>query len=140
MTRTTDFGGYIWSLCLNIEDIQTTPDGTITLACDREAIVLDLDMVTALGIVVTALVTNSYDRAFPGGRGAIIVSAHCSNSDGDHDDRRRSAQAESKRHGLGLVRRLIEQIRGTVEVKSDQGTVWTITFPVELAVASLAVV
>jgi MFS family permease len=37
---------------------------------------------------------------------------------------------ESKRHGLGLVQRLIEQVSGTVVVKSDQGTVWDIRFPI----------
>ena len=38
-------------------------------------------------------------------------------------------QIESKRHGLGLVRRLIEQVRGTVILNSNQRTVWTIQFP-----------
>ena len=35
----------------------------------------------------------------------------------------------SKRHGLGLVRRLMEQIGGAVRVVSDRGTKWTIVFP-----------
>jgi hypothetical protein len=35
------------------------------------------------------------------------------------------------RHGLGLVRRLVEQVRGTASVASDRGTVWTIKIPVE---------
>jgi two-component sensor histidine kinase len=37
--------------------------------------------------------------------------------------------AENKRQGVGLVRRLVEQIRGTVKLESDHGTVWTIKFP-----------
>jgi two-component sensor histidine kinase len=41
------------------------------------------------------------------------------------------AKAESKRHGLGLVRRLVEQVRGSVVVNSEHGTVWTIKIPVE---------
>jgi two-component sensor histidine kinase len=43
------------------------------------------------------------------------------------------ANGESKRHGLGLARRLIEQVRGTAMVNSDHGTVWTIRFPTVLA-------
>jgi len=37
--------------------------------------------------------------------------------------------ATSKRHGLGLVRRLMEQIDGAVRVVSDRGTTWTLAFP-----------
>jgi two-component sensor histidine kinase len=139
MTRTTDFGGYLRSLCLNLAEIQAAPDGSVTLTCDSEAIVLDLDVVTALGIVVAEVVTNSYDHAFPGGkRGSIIVSVHRVDGDGDiatmtisDDGTGFLAKAESKRHGLGLVRRLVEQVRGSAVVESGHGTVWTIKIPAE---------
>jgi two-component sensor histidine kinase len=36
----------------------------------------------------------------------------------------------SKRHGLGLVRRLMEQVEGSVALRSDHGTVWTMKFSV----------
>jgi two-component sensor histidine kinase len=137
MTRTTDFGGYVKSLCLNLAEIQATSDGSVTLTCDSDAIALDLDVVTALGIVVAEVVSNSYDHAFPGGkRGSIIVSVR--RHDGDvatmtisDDGTGFLAKAESKRHGLGLVRRLVEQIRGSASVDSDHGTVWTIKIPIE---------
>jgi len=139
MTRTTDFGSYVKSLCLNLAEIQAAPDGSVTLDCDSDAIVLDLDVVTALGIVVAEVVTNSYDHAFPGGkRGSIIVSVR--RTDGDaatmtisDDGAGFLAKAESKRHGLGLVRRLVQQVRGSAIVTSDHGTVWTIKIPVERA-------
>jgi two-component sensor histidine kinase len=139
MTRTTDFGSYVKSLCLNLAEIQAAPDGSVTLACDSEAIVLDLDVVTALGIVVAEVVTNSYDHAFPGGKtGSIIVSVRRADGDADiatmtisDDGTGFLAKAESKRHGLGLVRRLVEQVRGSAVVNSDHGTVWTIKIPVE---------
>jgi two-component sensor histidine kinase len=35
----------------------------------------------------------------------------------------------SKRHGLGLVGRLAEQVAGTASVAADKGAVWTISFP-----------
>jgi two-component sensor histidine kinase len=98
-------------------------------------------VVTALGIVVAELVTNSYDHAFPGGKGATIVSVRRPALDDDlatitisDNGKGFKAKPESKRHGLGLVRRLIEQIRGTAMVDSDNGTVWTIKFPVGNAV------
>jgi hypothetical protein len=48
MTRSTDFGNYVKSLCLNLAEIQEAPDGGVTLSCDSDAIVLDLDVGTAL--------------------------------------------------------------------------------------------
>jgi two-component sensor histidine kinase len=137
MTRTTDFGGYVKSLCHNLAEIQAAADGSVTLSCDSDAIVLDLDVVTALGIVVAEVVTNSYDHAFPGGkRGSIIVSVHRAEDDVAimtirDDGAGFPAKIESKRHGLGLVRRLVEQVRGSAVVESDHGTVWTIKIPVE---------
>ncbi|MEA2829417.1 MAG: hypothetical protein QOF22_165 [Bradyrhizobium sp.] len=135
MTRTTDFGSYVTSLCNSLAAIQGAPDGTITLKCESEAINLDLDMVTALGIVVAELVTNSYDHAFPEGRGAIHVSVRrvagepgqailtISDTGGGF-----TAKVDGKRHGLGLVQRLVEQIRGTVSLSVEHGTVWSVAF------------
>jgi two-component sensor histidine kinase len=137
MTRTTDFGSYVRSLCLNLAEIQAAPAGRVTLTCDSDAIVLGLDVVTALGIVVAEVVTNSYDHAFPEGkRGSIAVSVR--RTDGDiatltisDDGTGFLAKAENKRHGLGLVRRLVEQVRGRAIVNADHGTVWTIKIPIE---------
>ncbi|HVA14242.1 MAG TPA: histidine kinase dimerization/phosphoacceptor domain -containing protein [Stellaceae bacterium] len=136
MTRTTDFGSYVKSLCLNLADIQSIADG-VTLTCDSDSLILDLDVVTALGIVVAELVTNSYDHAFPDGKGSTVVSVRRAAGDDDMATMTISdngtgfkTTAESKRHGLGLVRRLIEQVRGTAMVDSHHGTVWTIRFPV----------
>jgi two-component sensor histidine kinase len=148
MTRTTDFGGYVRSLCLNLAEIQAASDGGVTLVCDSDAIVLDLDVVTALGIVVAEVVTNSYDHAFPAGsKGSIIVSVHRAAGNGDADVATMTisddgigfpAKTESKRHGLGLVRRLVEQVRGNAVVVSDRGTVWTIKIPVERVAQPIA--
>jgi two-component sensor histidine kinase len=41
------------------------------------------------------------------------------------------AKAESKWHVLALVRRLVEQVRESVVVNSEHGTVWTIKIPFE---------
>ena len=42
------------------------------------------------------------------------------------------AKTENKRHGIGLVRRLVEQVRGSAIVVSDHGTVWTVKIPAPL--------
>ena len=140
MTRTTDFASYVKSLCLNLADIQGTSDGSVTLTCDSEPIILDLDVMTALGLVVAELVTNSYDHAFPDGKGATTVSVCRAPGDVDigtltvsDNGKGYNGHSENKRQGVGLVRRLIEQVRGTVKVESEHGTVWTIKFPTMIA-------
>jgi two-component sensor histidine kinase len=137
MMRTTNFGGYLEALCQNLAEIQAVPGGDISLTCDSEGLVLDLDVVTALEIVVTEVVTNSYDHAFPGGKGAISVTLRrpaggvematmtISDNGGGFE-----AKPYSKRHGVGLVRRLVEQVHGTAAVNSYLGTTWTIGIPI----------
>jgi two-component sensor histidine kinase len=147
MTRTTNFGNYVKSLCRHLTEIQEAPKGTVTLTCESEPLLLDLDVVTALGIVVAEVVTNSYDYAFPSGKGSIIVSVQRTFGDVDavtmiisDDGKGFKAQAESKRHGLGLVRRLVEQVRGTATVDSENGTVWTIKIPVPHSALPVAII
>jgi two-component sensor histidine kinase len=93
-------------------------------------------VVTALGIVVTEVVTNSYDHAFPSGKGAINVSLRLAAGDFEMATMTISdngggfkPKLDSKRHGLGLVRRLVEQVHGTAMVNSDHGTTWSIAIP-----------
>ncbi len=137
ITRTTDFGTYAVSLCRSLAEIQGVPDSAVTLACDGTQVMLDLDAVTALGIILAELVTNSYDHAFPDGTGSITVAVRAPAGDdsmatmtildsGPGFD----PKVENKRHGLGLVRRLAEQIRGTVTLDSRHCTFWTVRFPV----------
>jgi two-component sensor histidine kinase len=142
MTQTADFASYVKSLCLNLADIQGTSDGGVTLTCESEPITLDLDVMTALGLIVAELVTNSYDHAFPDGKGATTVSVRRASGDVytgtltvSDNGKGFNGHAENKRQGVGLVRRLVEQIRGTVKVGSDHGTVWTIKFPAIVAAA-----
>ena len=144
MTPTTDFGSYVKSLCINLAEIQAAPGASVTLTCNSEPLPLDLDAVTALGIVVAELVTNSYDHAFPDGKGAIVVSLERASGDDAmatiivrDSGPGFSAKAENKRRGIGLVRRLVEQVRGTATVDSDHGTVWTIRFPTRTMPASI---
>jgi hypothetical protein len=56
---------------MNLVDAQ---ESNVSLTCNCERLELDLDTVTALGIVVAELVSNSYEHAFPAGEGSIGVS------------------------------------------------------------------
>ncbi len=139
MTRTTDFGAYAKGLCSGLAEIQDSSTAVI-LSCESDVLMLDLDAVTALGIIIAELVANSYEHAFVAAEGTIDVTV------------RRNAKEDgmatlvvrdngigfeilpgNKRHGLGLIRRLVEQIHGTVAVFRNEGTVWTIEFPLMTA-------
>jgi two-component sensor histidine kinase len=87
-----------------------------------------------------------FEHAFSGGRGSIGVSVRSGPGDRDaatmtvtDDGAGFEAKAESKRHGLGLVRRLVEQVRGTASLDSENGTVWTIRIPRHSTVLSIAI-
>jgi two-component sensor histidine kinase len=137
ITRTTDFGVYAASLCRSLAEIQGIPAASVALTCDSDPVILDLDTVTTLGIVLAELVTNSYDHAFPDGIGSIKVSMR-GPAEGEvmatmtivDSGPGFNPQTQNGRHGLGLVRRLVEQVRGTVVLESHRRTLWTIAFPV----------
>jgi two-component sensor histidine kinase len=135
LSRTIDFDRYLRSLCESLRDFQGPRELEVVLSCEGQAepLPLDLDLVTALGIVIAETVSNAYIHAFPGRKGTITatlargaIGAVLTIADdgvGFHE------APSSKRHGLGLVRRLMEQIGGAVSVDSSRGTTWTIAFP-----------
>jgi len=136
MTRTLDFGRYSKSLCVGLSDIQTM-QRDITLTCITEHIPLDLDDATTIGIVMTEIVSNSYDHAFPSNTGTIVVNIRRNPTNPffatmtiRDNGTGFTPQAETKRHGLGLVRRLVEQVNGIASLDSNHGTSWTIAFPI----------
>jgi two-component sensor histidine kinase len=135
LSRTIDFNAYLQSLCESLRDFQEVRQFAVAVTCegDGKPLLLDLDSVTALGIVVAEIVSNAYLHAFPGRTGAIhlLLTRNGSKAGltiGD-DGIGFVEPTSSKRHGLGLVRRLMEQIDGTVEVASARGTTWTLGFP-----------
>ena len=138
LSRTIDFDKYLASLCSSFEALEGAQH-RIKMTCDCEPLVLDLDSVTTLGLVIAELIANSYLHGFPDGTGKITVSLRAGGSEpGDKatiifaDDGVGFTEAgDSKRHGLALVRRLMEQIHGSAELHSEHGTRWTLSFPVE---------
>ena len=132
MAETADAGGFLTSLCRAVAAVQAR-DG-IRLTCGTAPLFLDLDTVTVLGIMTTEVITNCYEHAFPDGAGAIDVrlegaaGADCTLTIRDTGPGFVAAP-QSKRHGIGLVRRLAEQIGGSALLSDPPGATWTITFP-----------
>lgn len=96
---------------------------------------VSLASATSLGLTLTELTSNSYEHAFPGRGGMISVSVKRGDP-ADHgvatvadDGLGYVPKPETRRHGVGLVRRLMQQVGGTLDVAQDTGTTWTLRFP-----------
>jgi two-component sensor histidine kinase len=131
LSRTIDFGKYLSSLCESFEALQNDEHPMVELLCHWNPVTLELDTVTALGLVISELIVNSYAHAFPDGRGSISVSLSSGQPGEDAtiffaDDGVGFAEKDdSERNGLRLMRRLMEQVGGSVALRSDNGTEWT---------------
>ena len=136
LVQSIDFGAYLRSLCENIENFQEKGPFAIRMICEAEPMTLDLDTVTALGIIITEVTSNSYLHAFPAGPGTIKVSLSQNEASGilkiSDDGVGFVPSSESKRHGVGLIKRLMVQASGTASLTADNGTLWTLTFPLAL--------
>jgi two-component sensor histidine kinase len=145
LAPTIDLSAYLQELCVSLPKLQDGQTRTIDLKCHAESTMLSLDGVTALGMVVAELVTNSYRHAFPDDReGSIVVTL--ARADVRHailmiqdDGVGFDTTAATSRRGLGLVLQLVEQIGGTVAVRSEVGTLWTLIFPVSNPASDLKV-
>jgi two-component sensor histidine kinase len=134
MDRTTDFGDYLKSLCASLTGLRAEKQHEIDLICIAEHMDLHIDTVTALGMIVAELVSNSYSHGFPDGRtGTIAVSLSRSGSTGKatltiKDNGVGLAAATDNGYGLKLVRQLMKLANVSSDIQSDGGTMWTLTF------------
>jgi len=135
LSHTVDFAAYADLLCRGLPDMQAVGMGSVVLTCDVAPMEVDLATTTALGLVVTELVSNSYEHAFPEGVGNIALAGGPAARSGwgeltvTDDGVGYKISADSKRHGVGLVHRLLEQVSGLLEVRVGPGTRWRLTFP-----------
>lgn len=138
LSETVDLADYLRALCASLPGLQTERTQPVRIICHAEPVMLGLDGVSALGMAVAELVTNSYDHAFPEREGTITVtlvrvSPAAAMLTLQDDGIGFTAKVGSSRHGLGLVRRLVERIGGTLDTQSNNGTVWKLGFPLPTA-------
>jgi two-component sensor histidine kinase len=136
MNGQIDIGAYTSALCANLPELQPVPPFPIELRCTPVTLLVTLSAATALGLVLTELISNSYEHAFPE-RGGTINVGFGRDETADlgiitiaDDGVGYKPAAETRRHGVGLARRLMQQVDGTLDVVGNTGTVWTLRFPV----------
>ncbi|GEO19052.1 sensor histidine kinase [Microvirga aerophila] len=129
-----DVSMYVADLCGTVRPI-TGDDDRVSLKADiEEGILVDADTAVPLGIVLTELITNAVKYAFPAPRsGTILVRARRSQRGWVvltvRDDGIGMSSLREGSLGYGLVRSLVQQIRGEIDVRNDAGLVVTISFP-----------
>ena len=102
------------ALCFRLPELYN--ESRIEILCIADPVNIPLDMATPLGIVVTELVNNAYLHAFPhGGVGEISVKLRASSDQlvlSVSDNGIGFVETETRRRGIGLVRRLVGQVGG----------------------------
>ena len=133
-SQRVDIATYVTDLCEALRPI-TENDDRIRLTAEVEkGLLVDPNTAIPLGIVLTELITNAVKYAFPTPKsGLILVLAH-RREPGlvelmIRDDGIGMSKLREGSLGYGLVRSLVEQIRGEIDIRSDGGVTVTITFP-----------
>jgi two-component sensor histidine kinase len=122
MSRTLALNEYLDELCATLRAFQPA---TVRLSSQATIpVTVDIDTATSIGLAVCEIITNAYKHAFPDDRqGSIEVKLEgrlvpviqiVDNGAGFE-------QSASKRHGLGLVSRLVSQANGTFSITRRPG-------------------
>jgi two-component sensor histidine kinase len=124
---------YVADLCQALRPITENDDRIRLKAVMEDGILVDADTAVPLGIVLTELITNAVKYAFPAPRsGTILVQARRSQPGWVElivqDDGIGMSSLREGSLGYGLVRSLVQQIRGEIDVRSDAGLTVTISF------------
>ena len=132
-----DVSVYVADLCDALRPITENDDRICLETRMEDEILVDADTAVPLGIVLTELITNAVKYAFPAPRsGAILVKARRRQPGWIElvvqDDGIGMSSLREGSLGYGLIRSLVQQIQGQVDVRSDAGLTVVISFPVAL--------
>ncbi|BAT19710.1 sensor histidine kinase [Asaia bogorensis] len=120
--------------------------GRISLSLDIHDVPITPDQAVPLSLIVTEIVTNALRYAFPEGRaGSVRIQLHRVDETAllliEDDGVGLAFPSEGeKREGIGLqlVRGFARQLGATLDIISEQGTVYRLVFPVHVPRRNLA--
>ncbi len=132
-----DFGGYIQKLARDLFEFYRAHPDRIRLRTDMRYTGLELNQAVPVGLIVNELLSNCLKHAFPNERSGLVqVTLECGDSqcvlsvaDNGVGLPANLDPAHATSMGLQLVRLLVEQLQGTLQLDRSQGTRFTISFP-----------
>jgi len=133
-----DVRDYITSLVSDLSHSYSVMSDRASVVTDIEAVPLDIDTTIPLGLIVNELVTNALKHAFPeGGTGEVTVRLYSSDGSSvltvaDNGAGLPEGFEADKTESLGmlLVNALTDQLDGSLEWSTGEGTEWKMTFPI----------
>jgi PAS domain S-box-containing protein len=130
-----DLARYVVDLCEAMNPTSGSDNRIRLQATAQPGIMIKADTAIPLGIIITELITNSLKYAFPSPRSGTIT-AQAERTDPRRitvtvaDDGVGFSDLREGSLGIGLIRSLVRQIGGSIEMRGDNGVTATITFAV----------
>jgi len=133
-----DYNDYVRKITRYLFESYLVDPTHISLSIRSEMVYLPIDKAVPCSLVINELVTNAVKYAFPQGRKGSICIDFQRQKDRYvlvfRDDGIGMPQGLDKTHsdtiGLELIRGLVRQLNGTIELDRTAGAAYTITFPV----------
>ena len=127
-----DLATYVAELCEALKSL-VGGERIALRARVEEDILIDADAAFPLGIVLTELITNAVKYAFPDDRSGVILVQASRNGPGRvevivRDNGIGMLNYREGSLGYGLVRSLVKQIGGELDIMGDAGVTVTISF------------
>ncbi len=137
-----DFSDYIGKLARSLINSYSSVQGVVRLDIRVEKVLLGIDDAIPCGLIVNELLTNCFKHAFPGGRRGEVIVGFRSEAAGSPDGARYILSVRDTGVGIGgrvnvespdtlglqLVRTLVGQLHGELEIVSEAGTEFIISF------------
>ncbi|MDD3876737.1 MAG: PAS domain S-box protein [Bacteroidales bacterium] len=134
--KNIDLPNYIGDLVNHINNTYNADNSDIKLMVEVDRFHLTLDTLIPIGLVLNELITNSYKYAFPNGKGNIRI-AFTKDADDIYlltveDDgigyNTHNILEECNTLGLKLVKSLVCQLNGSIDIRNGNGIKYIIQF------------
>jgi two-component sensor histidine kinase len=140
-----NFSEYLRDLITNLINSHKLKRNTIDLELKIDDLETNIDLAVYLGLIVNELVSNSFKHAFPEDKGFDGSKSKLDISLKNIEDKKHSIAVKdngcgfpenldfrnTNSLGMQLVISLVDQIKGTIELKRENGTEFTFTFEVK---------
>ena len=131
-----NLGQYLPKLAASLFSSYNINANAITLQTKVDDVSFDIDTAIPCGLIINELVSNALKYAFPQQAGEIAIELHwvgeetivLTVSDNGIGLPANFEQTQTNSLGLKLVSDLVNQLKGTIELKREQGTAFKITF------------